>query len=66
MTAHVKWVAKPKLGFHLQPMSQAKRQKPEENGRLSHILLSMASDERIREATPSLRSLYEFLARPKP
>lgn len=51
---------KPK-GFVMQPMSQAKRNKAEVNGRMSHALLSMASDERILRETPILRDLYAFL-----
>lgn len=35
------------------------------NGRMSHALLSMASDDRIREATPILKSLYAFLGKDK-
>lgn len=55
-----------KPGFQFQPMAQAKRQNPEANGRLSHIILSMASDERVIENTPSLRKLREILQRPIP
>ena len=63
MTAHVKWTPKPKPGFQLPAFGQSKRNQAEKNGRLSYITLSMASDERIKEATPSLKSLYAFLAR---
>ncbi len=42
------------------------RDQGERNGMLSHIAASMASDERIREATPSLQALYAFLKRPLP
>lgn len=56
--------------FHLPAYSQ-NRNAAEKNGRLSHIFLSMASDARIQQATPSLRALYEFLGtkpgeRPRP
>jgi hypothetical protein len=51
--------------FVLASFSQ-KRNKAEANERMSHTLLSMASDDRIRGATPSLKQLYEFLARPQP
>ncbi len=55
-------MTKPK-GFQLRPMSQPKH-KAENNGRLSYLIASMASDERILEATPSLKALYAFLATP--
>lgn len=35
------------------------------NGRMSHALLSMASDERIMANTPNLRAIYEFLEKDK-
>lgn len=55
---------KPK-GFVMQPMSQAKRNKAEVNGRMSHAMLSMASDERILANTPNLKAIHEFLAKDK-
>lgn len=59
-------------GFQFQPMNRAKQaQQGAKNGLLGAALLSMASDTRIQEATPSLRALYEFLRikpgeRPRP
>lgn len=46
--------------FTLPAYSQT-RNAAEKNGRLSHAFVSMASDARIQEATPSLRKLYAFL-----
>lgn len=51
--------------FTLPAYSQT-RNAAEKNGRLSHAFVSMASDRRIIENTPSLKALYEFLATPKP
>lgn len=48
-------------GFQLPKFGDAKRNKAEANGRLSHIILSMASDARVMENTPSLKALYAFL-----
>lgn len=57
---------KPK-GKHFQlPTRKAQRLQGQINGRMSTVFLSMASDARIQEATPSLKGLYEFLARPLP
>lgn len=62
MTDQIKPTPKRKGGFYLPAYSQ-KRNKAEMNGRMSHVLLSMASDDRVLAETPSLRRLYEFLAR---
>lgn len=59
-------MTKRKKGFHLPIYTPAKRSNDKRNGVLSHIVMSMASDERIEEATPSLKRLYEFLRSPKP
>ena len=56
---------KPKRSFQL-PTRKAQRIRGQINGRMSAIFLSMASDKRIREATPSMKSLYTFLGKPLP
>lgn len=53
-------------GNFLLPSYDQARKNGEKNGRLSHIFLSMASDERVIEQTPSLQRLEEILARPIP
>lgn len=47
--------------FTMPAMSRAKQNDLAKNGRVSHTLLSMASDERLREATPSLKAMYAWL-----
>lgn len=58
-------------GFRLQPMNRTTQAQGAKNGLLGAALLSMASDARIQEATPSLKRLYAFLGtkpaeRPRP
>lgn len=58
-------------GNFILPAHSQTRNAAEKNGRLSHIFLSMASDARVQENTPSLKRLYAFLGtkpgeRPRP
>jgi len=65
VTAHVKWAPKAKPGFQL-PRSRPQKARDQFNGFMSQALLSMASDERVIENTPSLQKLREILERPIP
>lgn len=47
-------------GFRL-PAYDSSRQNQERKAMLSAMVTSMASDHRVMENTPSLKSLYEFL-----
>ena len=52
--------------FVLPAYTASKRTQERFNGLMSQALQTMASDERVEEATPSLRALREILARPIP
>lgn len=56
---------RPRKNAFVLPTHDQMRTKGKINGRMSHTLLSMASDDRIREATPILRDLYAFLEKDK-
>ena len=63
MTTQTKPRPKP---FILPSFTKAKRTQDQFNGLMSQALHTMASDERVIEATPSLQRLREILRRPLP